>query len=335
MSAPARYIQAEPLSAHRLFRTTDIDIARKTVAGKFCSHDLIPGAGHKQFEVCHNYAEGQSLSLNYLRYGSDVTINPGELTGFYLVQVPLRGSAAVRNGRKTVDATKHTASVLNPTHDTRMTWKKGCEKLLMQIDRSALHNVAENLVGRHLPQPVVFDPEMILSSPALQKWKSAFLASVAVAQQGAAFSSNMHKYQSLFEEELITGLLLAQHNSISHMLGDDWSGACPGQIRRARNFIMEHLTEPITIAQIAQAVGVSIRSLQVGFKAEFGCTPMRFLSQHRLNQAHYLLLTSPADTLVSAIAFDAGFSHLGRFSIAYRNAFGKSPRETLLSGRIV
>ena len=333
MSVGSPQSQAEPLSNHRLLQTTDVDIARKVVAQKFCPHDLIPGRNSRKFEVAHNHAAGKTLSLNYMRYGSEVTINPGELTNFYLVQIPVRGSARVRSGKKSVEAARGTASILNPTRDTSMTWGEGCEKLLLQIDRDALRRTAELLVGRAMPQPVVFDPEVKLASPALRDWKKSLLASFEVAEGGNAFGPNFHKHQALFEERLIAGLLLAQPSTVSHMLSRTPTQISSSQVRRARSFIMEHLSEPITITQIAAEVDCSIRSLQLGFKLQFQCTPNQFLMRQRLNHAHFLLQTSPPETLIQSIAFDSGFSHLGRFSIAYRSVFGCSPSETL-SGSI-
>lgn len=334
MSFATRHKSAEPLSAHRLFQTSDIEVARRNVAGKFCSHELRPEGDHAGFEVCHNHAAGRGVSLNYLRYGSDVTINPGELTGFYLVQIPLRGRAEVRNGRRTVQASAEVASVLNPTRETRMTWTKGCEKLLLQIDREALQRTAERLLGRSLPQPVVFHPELSFFDPALWAWRDKLLASVEAAQSGAAFGAAEHRHQELFEEELIAGLLLAQDSSIHHMLDVGLQRASSAQVIRARSHILECLSDPLTIGEIAQAAGCSVRALQMGFKERFGFTPMQYLQRARLDMAHAMLRAAGPDVLVSDVAFDCGFAHLGRFSIAYRDAFGCSPKETLQWGAL-
>lgn len=326
----------EPLSAHPLFKTQDIDDARHRVAGKFCAHDLTPGPQHRRFEARHNHVAGQSLSLNYLSYGCEVAINPGELDRFYLIQLPLAGTAAVRNGKAEVAAGVGQASVLNPTRDTCMTWHQGCRKLLMQVDRAALHRLAEDLLGRPLGEAVLFDPHVDLRRPGLQRWQKSLFAAISLAQNGAAFGTQMHPHQARLEEELILGFLTHQPSSISHSLQQ---GAHTGQdllpsfqLRRAVDYIRSNLAEPLTLAGIASEAGCSLRSLQLGFKAHFNCTPMQYLTRERLNHAHYLLQSLPSDHRVNAVAFDAGFSHLGRFSIAYRAAFGQSPRETLRQG---
>ncbi len=326
-------LPVEPLRAHRLFQTVDVDVARDAVARAFCDHKLTPGAGHGRFDVCHNHARGQDLSLNYLRYGCDVSINPGELTDFYLVQIPLRGAARVRNGRTEVDAARRTGTVLNPTRETQMLWLQGCEKLLLQIDAGALNRMAERLLGRSLPCAVVFDPELQLAAPALSRWEATFRAAVSVADRHAAFGEAAHAHQALFEEELITGLLLAQPSTIQHLLAQPGARISSAQVNRARAFILDNLSEPITVSRIACAAGCSIRSLQLAFQDSFGCTPVGFLRRQRLDHAHMLLQSLPEDALVSEIAYDSGFSHLGRFSIAYRAAFGRSPRQTQRQNR--
>ncbi len=324
----------ELLSAHRLFQTCDIDRARYVVSQKFCAHDLIPGRTHREFDTRHNHAAGLTLSLNYLRYGCDISIDPGELGSFYLVQIPIAGTALVQNGLRQVEASPRTATVLNATRATKMEWHKGCEKLLLQIDRSALHRTAEDLTGQSLNDAVVFDPEVNLRAPAMRRWISKVRAATKVAQNGGAFGVKMHRHQALLEEELISGFLYAQKSSISHMLEGARTIPSVGALRRARSFIAANQADPITVSDIAGAAGCSVRSLQAGFQQQFGCSPMRYLNHQRLNHAHHLLQTRPANTRVSSVAYDVGFSHLGRFATAYRSSFGQSPRDTLSNGQI-
>ena len=324
----------ELLSAHRLFRTRDIDRARHTVSQKFCAHKLEPGSTHRSFDTLHNHAPGISVSLNYLRYGCDIAIDPGELGSFYLVQVPIAGTALIRNGNQWVDASPHTASVLNPTRATQMQWSGGCEKFLLQIDREALRRTAESMTGQSLDHAVVFDPQIDLRTAAMKGWTARLRTAIMLAETALAFGKNFHRHQLLLEEELISGFLTAQRSSISHMLEDAQAAPSAGALRRAHSFICERIGEPITIREVSKAAGCSARSLQIGFQQHFGCSPMRYLKRQRLNYAHHLLQTQPADTLISSIAYDAGFSHLGRFAEEYRSKFGQSPSQTQNRGGI-
>lgn len=322
------HIAHEPLSGHRLFQSRDLDDARALVAGKFCQHHLSADRG---FDACHNHAGGTAVSLNYLRYGSQVRIDPGELTHFYLVQIPLSGGAQIRNGSRQVTSTRHTASVLNPTWATKMQWYQGCEMLLVQISRSALHQLAEDMSGHVLHQPVVFDPKVELHRPALRQWLDQVSNSLNAAEAGRAFGQANYRFQPVIEEELITGFLLAQPNSASPLLTTKSPGLA--SVRRARDHIHAHLADPMRLSDLAGVADCSVRSLQLGFQTHLGCAPKQYIQDQRLRLARCHLQSLPEDTKVSDVAWDVGFTHLGRFSQAYKAAFGESPSTTLALGQ--
>ena len=59
-------------------------------------------------------------------------------------------------------------------------------------------------------------------------------------------------------------------------------------------------------------------------------SPNRYLILRRMHLAHTALVRgSPGTTTVAAIAMDFGFWEIGRFSVAYRQHFGESPKVTL------
>ena len=89
---------AVPLSGHVLFQSDDLDCARERVAQKFCRTRLDIVGSRRAFRASHHHAAGDMLSLNYISYGADVEIDPGELGDFYLIQMPVTGAATIRNG---------------------------------------------------------------------------------------------------------------------------------------------------------------------------------------------------------------------------------------------
>ena len=100
--------------------------------------------------------------------------------------------------------------------------------------------------------------------------------------------------------------------------------------KQAQAFINEHHTEPIHIEDLCRATRVGVRSLQRAFRGYFEVTVTEYIKTVRLDMAHRALTTAhPAECSITEIALAAGFGHLGRFSVMYRDRFGESPTETL------
>src|SRR3954466_587721 len=104
----------------------------------------------------------------------------------------------------------------------------------------------------------------------------------------------------------------------------------PPILRNAVAFIQENADADIGLEDIAAAVNVSPRSVQYAFRRNLGTTPLEYLRRVRLDRAHRdLKAADPSVDTVTAIAYRWGFAHAGRFSIAYREAFGMPPSRTL------
>lgn len=103
-----------------------------------------------------------------------------------------------------------------------------------------------------------------------------------------------------------------------------------GTVPRAIAFIDEHARDDISAADIAAAACVTPRAVQLAFRRHLGITPMGYLRQVRLEQAHRELLSARADDrTVTRIAADWGFTNLSRFSAQYRETYGVPPSHTL------
>ncbi|MFI6874774.1 AraC family transcriptional regulator [Streptomyces sp. NPDC050400] len=113
---------------------------------------------------------------------------------------------------------------------------------------------------------------------------------------------------------------------------EDRHDAHPASLRRAVAFIDDHAHEDISVADIAAAVHVSIRTLQYVFRRYLDVSPTGYLRRVRLAHAHAdLVATDPTSGVtVAEIATLWGFLQPARFAVAYRTAYGCPPLETLL-----
>ena len=87
-----------------------------------------------------------------------------------------------------------------------------------------------------------------------------------------------------------------------------------------------------TVLDLAAELGISLRTLEIGFRRELHTTPHEYLRTSRLARVHEELARADAHrTTVSTVAYKWGFANPGRFARAYREMFGESPAQTLRS----
>ena len=313
------------LAEHRQIQTADVDQARREVSERFCAHRLELTRRDGRLDMVHSSASiGADISLNYLRYGDEVRITPGTFDDFFLVQVPLQGTARVRVGTQVVASSRSRASVGSPTEEVDMVWSDGCEQLLVYLRRRAVEELASD--GEAV-LPVVFNAAMDLQTPATRAWlRLVHLALDDIEAGGALFRSPLAATH--FEQTLIAGLLGAQPNNRQAVAPPET--ACPRVVRAVVDLIEAEPQRAWRLAELARHAGVSARTLQEAFQRELGMTPLERLRSARIARARAdLLAADPATVSVTDIAAQWGFFHLGRFAQAYRATYQELPSQTL------
>ena len=111
--------------------------------------------------------------------------------------------------------------------------------------------------------------------------------------------------------------------------GPGW--VTPASVRRAAAFIDEQAGQPVTVADIAAAAGVTPRALRYAFRRRYDITPAQYQRQVRLERAHLELLSAdPGDGVtVAGIARKWGWASPSRFTAAYRQRFRAEPGQAL------
>lgn len=322
-------IKALPLANHVLLASSNLDCARDQVARKFCAHRLDRMTSGGRFDARHHHAPGYIFSLNYIRYGAAVTIEPGELTSFFLIQVPLSGRAEITNGHHTVLSDRTRASILNANRHTIMHWHEGCEQALLQIDRKRLENFVEARLGHSLPGPILFDPVLNLKDDAGEVIRARIGAMFRAADDGAMFGIEKSLSQISLEHAFLDHFLHCQPSNIRHFFEAQQAEVQTRQMRRATDFIHANLHRPLTMIEVAESAGIAPRTLQAAFRRGRGCTAKDYLQRERLKRIRHDLMNAGTDQSVAAVASRWGMTHLGRFAAAYHAAFGEFPRQTL------
>ncbi len=101
------------------------------------------------------------------------------------------------------------------------------------------------------------------------------------------------------------------------------------QVNMACAYMMEHLSDEITLTDLERVSLLSSRTLQMEFLSRFGLTPMNWLLHRRLERAYQLIQKSAGTETIASAAQQCGFRHMGRFSASFRSKFGIRPSEAL------
>lgn len=100
------------------------------------------------------------------------------------------------------------------------------------------------------------------------------------------------------------------------------------KILKAREVLLQHIGEPITIKDLSRKVAINECYLKKGFKEMFGTTIFDFYQSQRMEHAKYLLYEKGLS--VTDVSLMLGYSSISHFSTAFKKHTGLKPCELLL-----
>ena len=100
------------------------------------------------------------------------------------------------------------------------------------------------------------------------------------------------------------------------------------KVIKAREVLLRHIGEPITIKQLSRKVAMNECYLKKGFKEMFGATIFDFYQSQRMEHAKYLLYEK--GLTVTEVSDILGYSSISHFSTAFKKHTGLKPCELLL-----
>lgn len=302
----------------------DVEEARCVGGQVYYPHRLQVRGHGDDFAMRLQHARFGPVLVGVLTYDTEVTISTEELRTAYEVNIPVHGRVSSWVGPTAVGANPTTVAITGPNATSTLSgFGAGSALVGLKIDRDILEAQAGAVLGRPCTGPVPFPATIDLRSLDGRAWWS--LARVLVdAVTGPAPLLRNPLVAAPLVDSVLCGLLgLAG-------LGEDAGRACPARVRAATDFMQAHVSEPLTLSQIATAAGCGVRALQAGFREHLGCTPIGYLQRVRLAGVHAdLLRADPASDTVTDVSLRWGFAHHGRFAAAYRAEYGTTPAAAL------
>lgn len=126
-------------------------------------------------------------------------------------------------------------------------------------------------------------------------------------------------------EELVHFLMLPMMLELTKAVGTEAQSYTHPVSHHAMTYVRSHLTESLDGDSVAEACGVSRKTLCTRFKQETGETFASYVRRARVERARRLLDTT--DFEVSQIAYQTGFSSQSHMQTIFKKETGFTPRE--------
>jgi AraC-like DNA-binding protein len=310
-------------------RTRNLDEAIDAVSNVYCPHTVQVIGPTRNIDVVLQVRRPTSQVLVELSYGAAIKVDAGDCPHLFLMMHCSRGCASASQENRRAELRCGQTLPFSAGFDTRLWFDRSFVQKGVRLDQDKLDTLCTRWLGRPLDEPLRF--ALCPFSEDLERIWRRTLSYLWSSDDGGLPLAEAAR-TSL--DEFVLTLLLHQHpHNYSAEMAETAPVPIPGLVRRAERYMIDNAGTPITVSDVAAELGVSVRSLQTGFRHWRSTTPNAFLRQIRLQLVRDQLRRSCGEGNVTSVALRYGFSHLGRFSAYYRAAFGEVPSVTLRRGR--
>ncbi|NRG16217.1 AraC family transcriptional regulator [Rhizobiales bacterium] len=317
-------------NAEFALRTTSLDEAERHVSTVFCRQRLRVEQASSRLDFSHQFVHLPQFSVHRVRYGAPVWKEIFVPLNFTVLQVTLAGECVIYDGTREIATGPGQLSVINSGRRFEKFWSRDAEQLMVCVDTSPSRAVTVDNSRINDLSNVIFDPQPIPvdSLPLL----SGIISSVCVdLERGRGDVLDPEVSSRIYDT--LAALMLHNIPYTDQKLSGSQSTAVPYYVLRSEAYLAQCATKDISLQDIADAAGVSCRTLCNGYRRFKNTTPMARLRDIRLERAHEMLLSESCSDSVSAVANECGMNHLGRFARYYAERFGELPSDTLLRSR--
>ena len=320
-----------PLFRHRVFQSTRKVDCHAQVARELSEHDLF-WKGDDVDTVLFKAAIRQ-LQIYLLRYGAEVIVRPRLFDGFALVHMTLSGTSEIEADGQKVCIPQGKAALIAPKRNVRLWWQAGSEQLILKVPLALFDELcAQAQTGpANLPSLFMLPDHLVPYWDMLMQSLLRLLVLTGKDDGNSAWINHFERGAVQFLLSQLTSTYRAGPGAAG-VAADEAAESLVGAGRLQRldmleKYIKARLCSPLALADLANAAGVSVRSLNALCHQHHGVAPMDLLRNIRLDAARERLLIEP-DANVTDTAFKFGFGHMGRFSAYYRERFGELPKHT-------
>lgn len=314
--------------------TSDPDCASERLFRNYTPHRMRVIGPPRDFRM--RLRVGWSGSMALLRFNTGVELSQVPTGRFILVTTQVSGWSEIDTQGQSFSGGPGLMVVDSARSPVRKRFSADSERLHLRLGTAALDGLYERLTGKAPARPLEFAPCIRPETAMHARWQSVVRMVLSCAAPSAGHDSSPGPAPALpdllrrqLEETAMLMLLTGHEHSGTEQMAGTPAAPAPRHVRAAEEFMRANAGEPLTLAEIAEAAGVSIRTLTAGFRNFRDQSPMQQLRDIRMAAARDDLLQGPGSGSVADIALRWGFGNFGRFAGDYRRRYGETPSETL------
>ncbi len=195
--------------------------------------------------------------------------------------------------------------------------------LVLQIDPALVRQVSGDMLER---RTTVFRPRDAAAAPAAPACVSALdqdlLGVVLRFLRAVKDTVDRRVLAPLYLQELVYRVL--QREQYARLLALAAAESASNPVSAVLEYMRAHLSEPLTVADLADLVRLSPSAFAHLFRDVTGRSPYQFLKELRLDRARELLVDG--NLTVARISKEVGYASVSHFISEFRGRFGVTPR---------
>jgi AraC-like DNA-binding protein len=264
-----------------------------------------------------------NLGLSVISYGGRTTLESPVGIDCFHFQLVMSGECVIRVGSQEMLLTPGWATLINPSAPSSVTYSADCTKLIVNIPKSLVTACSMDRSGQVPANGVRFEPLPFALSDRSTTFRTVELLFLEADEKSQHAFITRPALETLFVTKLLDKFPNnAAGSTPASTLHDHFFDSVD-------RFIDAHIEEDISAADLGNLCNVSVRTLYERFALYKGVTPTVYVKDRKLRKVFDRLSHDTQVRSVSEIAFDYGFTHLGRFSAEFRAMFGELPSDTL------
>jgi AraC-like DNA-binding protein len=246
---------------------------------------------------------------------------------YFCITRPKNGRPLFKKDGAIFYACHDQASIVSPEDKFELIIDKNCIQTFISFSKTFVEKILSDLISQPVIQPLIFENVMDSHNPKIKAWWD-LIDSIKNFTHNFTNASFFQEMRSDFEYIIVKSLLLSQPNNYSDLIYKNTLDY-PDFLNRLLEFIQKNIQQKIEISDLEYASGLSKKKLNTIFKKYLKCSPNAYIRHYRLKCIYNEISQSSYKISITEIAYKWGVTHLGRFSIEYKQAFGEKPSETL------